>query len=166
LHACHQHWPSVTDRARRDAWCGVATDKPLCLSGREQSMFPLPIAAGGIQFHDAVELLFGPRMLRGSLRRKHGVLSRSYLSGRTNRRDCAARFRAHSAPASSATTHRVLLSDGSARAHAWSSFSGKTKRRTYEISSLDCCIDSSHRHSDGNAARGWRLLQRQKVLWH
>jgi len=64
--------------------------------------------------------------------------------------------------------------------HAWSSrerrlaahicvvefSSAKTKRRTYEISSLDCCVDSSHRHSDGNAARGWRLLQRQKVLWH
>jgi hypothetical protein len=63
--------------------------------------------------------------------------------------------------------------------HAWSSpkrrlaahmrgrvSSAKTKRRTYEISSLDCCVDSSHRHSDGNAARRWRLLQRQKVLWH
>src|SRR5205823_7871059 len=46
--------------------------------------------------------------------------------------------------------------------HAWSSrerrlaahicvvefSSAKTKRRTYEISSLDCCVDSSHRHSD------------------
>ncbi len=129
-------------------------------------MFPLPIAAGRIQFRHALELLFGPGMLRRSLSRKYGVLTRFYLSGRTNRRDCTARFSAHSAPASSAATRRVLLSDGSARMYAWSSFSAKTKRRTYEISSFDCCVDSSHRHSDGNAACGWRLLQRQKVLRH
>jgi hypothetical protein len=59
-----------------------------------------------------------------------------------------------------------LKSEGSARKYAWSSSAVTTKRRTYEISSFDCCVDSSHRHSDGNAARGWRLLQRQKVLRH
>src|SRR4029453_9053939 len=131
------------------------------------AMLRVLIAAGGIQFGHAFELLFGPGMLRGSLFCKHRVPSRSDLSGRTNRRDCTTRFGAHSAPASSAATHRgVLLTDGSARMYGWWSFQVKTKRRTYEISSFDCCIDSSQWHGDGNAARGWRLLQRQKVLRH
>jgi hypothetical protein len=81
-------------------------------------MLPLPIKSDRIQFRHALELLFGPGVLRGSLCCKHGVLNPSYLSGRTNRRHCTARFSACAAPANSAATRRVLLSDGSARMYA------------------------------------------------
>jgi hypothetical protein len=50
--------------------------------------------------------------------------------------------------------------------YAWPEFLSENKRRTYEISSFDCCFDGSHWHSDGNAAHGRAVLQRQKVLQH
>jgi hypothetical protein len=91
-------------------------------------MLQNPIATGRIQFGHAFELLFGPGMLCGSLCCKCGVLTRSYLAGRTNRRDCSACFSAQSAPASSAATRGVLLSDGSPRIYAWSSFFSKNEK--------------------------------------
>jgi hypothetical protein len=91
-------------------------------------MLQKPIPAGRVQFGHAFELLFGPGMLCGSLCCKRGVLTRSHLGRRTNRRDYSACFSAHSAPPSSAATRGVLLSDGSPRTYAWSSFFSKNEK--------------------------------------